>query len=84
MSDQNVSHVPVAWMTGPLTPPYGRGINFQMQVPDVRAIYDRLLAEKYPIFVPLGTTVYLEGGTEHPQLAFLVRDPDGYLLRFTD
>lgn len=73
-----------AWMTGPLTPPYGRGINFQMQVPDVRAIYDRLLAEKYPIFVPLGTTVYLEGDTEHPQLAFLVQDPDGYLLRFTD
>ncbi|SEJ73467.1 hypothetical protein SAMN04488058_11648 [Deinococcus reticulitermitis] len=27
-----------AWQTGPLERPYGRGINFQLEVPDVRAV----------------------------------------------
>ena len=72
-----------AWLTGPLEQPYGRGINFQMEVPDVQALYDRLLAGGYPIFVPMKTTAYLEGDTKHHQRAFLVQDPDGYLLRFT-
>lgn len=73
-----------AWLTGPLEPPYGRGINFQVQVPDVQELYDRLLAENHPIFVPMKASVYLEGDTEHHQREFLVLDPDGYLLRFTD
>ncbi|MDV6373470.1 bleomycin resistance protein [Deinococcus arenicola] len=73
-----------AWETGPLAYPLGRGINFQIQVPDVQALYDRLLADGYPIFVPMETAVYLEGDTEHQQREFLVQDPDGYLLRFTD
>ncbi len=44
----------------------------------------RLEAEAYPIFVPIKTSVYLEGSTEHHQREVLVLDPDGYLLRFTD
>lgn len=73
-----------AWQTGALEYPLGRGINFQISVPDVEALYARLEAEAYPIFVPMKTSVYLEGGTEHHQREFLVLDPDGYLLRFTD
>ncbi|WP_420595795.1 bleomycin resistance protein [Deinococcus sp.] len=73
-----------AWLTGPLEPPFGRGINFQISVPDVEALYERLEAEAYPIFVPLKTSVYEEGDTEHRQREFLVLDPDGYLLRFTN
>ena len=73
-----------AWQTGPLEYPLGRGINFQISVPEVEALYQRLEAAAYPIFVPMKTSVYLEGDTEHRQREFLVLDPDGYLLRFTD
>jgi len=72
------------WQTGALEYPLGRGINFQIGVPDVEALHARLQAEAYPIFVPMKTSVYSEGRTEHRQREFLVLDPDGYLLRFTD
>ena len=77
------AHEDRPWLTGPLERPYGRGLNFQLEVPDVQGLYNHLLAEGYPMFVPLKTTEYLEGDTEHLQRAFLVQDPDGYLLRFT-
>ncbi|CAM3688485.1 bleomycin resistance protein [Deinococcus frigens] len=73
-----------SWDTGPLDHPLGRGINFQIQVPDVEELYGRLKTDAYPIFVPLKTAAYLEGDTAHQQREFLVQDPDGYLLRFTD
>ena len=73
-----------SWQTGALEYPLGRGINFQISVPDVEMLHARLIRDAYPIFVPLKTSVYLEGRTEHRQREFLVLDPDGYLLRFTD
>ncbi|CAM4225680.1 bleomycin resistance protein [Deinococcus marmoris] len=73
-----------SWQTGPLEPPLGRGINFQIQVPDIDALYGRLEGDAYPVSVPMKTSAYLEGDTEHQQREFLVQDPDGYLLRFTD
>lgn len=73
-----------SWLTGPLERPFGRGINFQVQIPDVHALYQRLLDIDYPIFVPLKTSRYAEGDVIHEQTEFLVLDPDGYLLRFTD
>ena len=77
-------HEDKAWLTAPLERPYGRGINFQMVVPDLDGLHARLLAEGYPLFRPMTTATYLEGETEHTQRQVLVQDPDGYLLRFTD
>lgn len=71
-----------AWQTGALEYPFGRGINFQIEVPDLDALHERLVGAAYPIKVPLTTSRYLEGETEHLQREFLVLDPDGYLLRF--
>lgn len=73
-----------SWQTGPLERPFGRGINFQIQTPDVHGLYQRLLESDYPIFVPLRTSKYAEGDRVYEQTEFLVVDPDGYLLRFTD
>src|SRR2546423_9793189 len=41
------------WSTGPLERPYGRGINFQIMVKDLAALHARLVAEGYPIMVPI-------------------------------
>ena len=72
------------WNTGPLQHPYGRGVNFQMAVKDVEALYQRVLEAGITPFRPLRISCYRENGREWQQKEFLVQDPDGYLLRFTD
>jgi catechol 2,3-dioxygenase-like lactoylglutathione lyase family enzyme len=71
-----------AWLTGPLTPPFGRGINLQIEVADAPALHDCLRAAGVALFRGLSTDWYREGGIEHGQMQILVQDPDGYLLRF--
>ena len=71
-----------AWVTGDLSPPLGRGLNLQIEVADVRAIHDRLVAAGVALFRPLHRSWYREGAHENGQDEFLVQDPDGYLLRF--
>src|SRR3954447_5931765 len=39
--------------TAPLEPPCGRGVNFQLQVGDVDAVYARAVAADAPIVVPM-------------------------------
>ena len=55
------------WNVGDLIYPFGRGINLEMTVSDVDALYQRRETDSVII-----------------QKQFLIQDPDGYLLRFTD
>jgi catechol 2,3-dioxygenase-like lactoylglutathione lyase family enzyme len=70
------------WQTAPLRPPFGRGMNLQIEVADVHALHDRLQDRNQTFFRPLSTEWYRDGHLEHGQTQFLVQDPDGYLLRF--
>jgi len=70
------------WWTGELEHPFGRGLNFQIEVGDVSVIIGRLEAEGVALFRPLKESWYRGDGVEFGQLEFLVQDPDGYLLRF--
>ncbi len=70
------------WSTDLLEPPYGRGINFQIEVENVDALLHRLSDKSWPLFKPLQTQWYKAGELEHGQVEFLIQDPDGYLLRF--
>jgi catechol 2,3-dioxygenase-like lactoylglutathione lyase family enzyme len=69
------------WSTGELRPPFGRGINFQIQVPAVEPIITRLEAAQWPLFKATEDAWYRLGDVELGQRQFLVQDPDGYLLR---
>lgn len=71
-----------AWVTGDLSPPFGRGMNLQIEVTDVAALALQLQAAATAIFRPLQTDWYRDGSVEHGQLQIIVQDPDGYLLRF--
>lgn len=73
-----------AWVTGPLEPPFGRGINFQIEVDAVAPIAARLDAAGVVPFRALHEAWYREGEVEHGQAQLLVQDPDGYLLRFVE
>lgn len=73
-----------SWNTGALEYPYGRGINFEMRVRDVERLYQRVLDLGIKPFRELHLNHYRNGEEELIQKEFLVQDPDGYLLRFTD
>jgi catechol 2,3-dioxygenase-like lactoylglutathione lyase family enzyme len=70
------------WMTGPLDAPFGRGINFQISVPDAAALAASLEAAGVAFYLPLETKWYRVGDEEAGVTQFLVTDPDGYLVRF--
>lgn len=70
------------WSIGKLEYPFGRGVNFQIEVDKIKPIFDNLINNDYPIFVEPKENWYREGYKLIGSLEFLVKDPDGYLLRF--
>ena len=82
MLDQICEDPEAMWITAPLEPPLGRGVNFQIEVQDVRALHDRAVEAGYDLFRPLKTAWYRKGGHKIGQIQFLIQDPDGCLLRF--
>lgn len=72
------------WSTGELEYPYGRGVNFEMKVSDVESMYQRIVDLGIKPFRGLTINNYRKEEEMIVQKEFLVQDPDGYLLRFTD
>lgn len=71
--------------TAPLEKPFGRGVNFQIQVSDVDSLYNRVVSAGVEIIIPLEERWYRSGEHELGNRQFVVADPDGFLLRlFTD
>lgn len=70
------------WITGPLEPPLGRGINFQITVPDADVIATALGAAGVELFMLPETKQYQVAEDIAVVRQFLVTDPDGYLVRF--
>ena len=72
------------WSTGELIYPLGRGINFSIAVDDIENLYTLVKSKKLEIYKKLTKSVYLVNGIEEIQMEFLIQDPNGYLLRFTN
>ncbi len=70
------------WYVGNLEYPFGRGINFQVEVDDVENIYNKLKENNYKIAFPMEENWYRDGNLLLGCKEFLVQDPDGYLFRF--
>jgi len=70
------------WISGGLEAPLGRGVNFQVGVPDCLPIVDALRATGVELFMEPETKWYRVDDHEVGVQQFLVTDPDGYLLRF--
>ena len=68
----------------PLAYPFGRGLNLQITVPAVAPMLDALEAAGIAIYLPLEEKWYRSGDDEIGQRQFVVPDPDGYLLRFSE
>lgn len=72
------------WQTGALEPPFGRGLNLQIEVESLDPLLSRLAAAAYPLFVAPEENWYRVGSTRYGSREVLVQDPDGYLLRFSE
>ena len=72
------------WETGKLEYPFGRGINFQLEVDNVDSVYSSLKNAGYTIMVEMDENWYRQDDKLHGNKEFLVQDPDGYLLRFCE
>jgi len=72
------------WETGTREKPYGRGINFEITVDDVGILLTALQHASWPLFFGPEERWYRISDTEETGVhQFLVQDPDGYLLRFS-
>lgn len=72
------------WQTGALEYPLGRGINFEIDVDSIDGIYNRLKNANYEIFVDIEEHWYRQDNVLLGNREFLVKDPNGYLLRFSE
>lgn len=71
------------WVPGVLERPLGRGVNFQISVPALPALLERLASAGWPLFMAPEEKWYQTGDSQTGVTQFLVQDPDGYLVRFT-
>ena len=72
------------WSIAPLSYPFGNGINFQMEVENVENIYNSLKENNYEIAYEIEENWYRQDDKLLGNKEFLVQDPDGYLLRFSE
>lgn len=72
------------WNVGKMEYPFGRGINFEMTISAVDAVYERIEKAGIKLFRKMEVKDYECGNETVHQKQFLVQDPDGYLLRFVD
>lgn len=70
------------WETGTLEYPFGRGINFQIEVANLSQILTSLSKAGHVLFKAPREQWYQVANQLEGQREFLVMDPDGYLLRF--
>ncbi|WP_417221526.1 bleomycin resistance protein [Achromobacter spanius] len=72
------------WITAPLEAPLGRGVNFEIKVKSIDALHKRLVDADWPLYRQMQERWYRSDDVEIGVRQFLVQDPDGYLLRFSE
>ena len=72
------------WTVAPLTYPFGNGINFQLEVDNLDKIYNNLKDKNYKIAFDIEENWYRQDDKLLGNKEFLIQDPDGYLLRFSE
>lgn len=71
------------WLSGPLEKPFGRGANLQMTTSVIDELYETLRAHNIPFFLDIEEKWYRRATDTVGNRQFVVQDPDGYLLRFS-
>lgn len=72
------------WDIAPLSYPFGNGINFQLEVDNLDEIYNNFKNSNYKITFDIEENWYRQNDRLLGNKEFLIQDPDGYLLRFSE
>ena len=72
------------WDISPLSYPFGNGINFQLEVENSEEICTRFKNANYKIAFDIEENWYRQDDILLGNKEFLIQDPDGYLLRFSE
>lgn len=72
------------WISGTLETPFGRGLNLEIKTDKINDLYDRIQQSKAPIFLSIEDKWYRANEFEIGVRQFIVLDPDGYMLRFSE
>ena len=72
------------WDVAPLSYPFGNGINFQLEVDNLDEIYNNFKNLDYKITFDIEENWYRQDNKLLGNKEFLIQDPDGYLLRFSE
>ena len=72
------------WDVSPLSYPFGNGINFQLEVENLDEIYNNFKNSNYKITFDIQENWYRQDDKMLGNKEFLIQDPDGYLLRFSE
>ena len=72
------------WNIAPLKYPFGNGINFQLEVDNLDKIYNNLKDKNYKIAFDIEENWYRQNDKLLGNKEYLVQEPDGYLLRFSE
>lgn len=70
------------WLPHQMEQPFGRGVNFQFMVEDVRRLFDRVTSKGVEPFLELYEAEIWRTDCMDTRRQFMMLDPDGYLLRF--
>jgi len=72
------------WNVGEMKKPFGRGVNFQIEVKQIKPLTDSLAKNNHPLYKKIMENWYRKDSKLLGNKEFLVQDPDGYLLRFSE
>lgn len=79
-----LEEAPPGWLVAEMVKPFGRGINFEINWANVTQLRDKFVQLSYPLYRDIKETWRNTGNTVSGSREFLVQDPDGYLLRFSE
>ena len=72
------------WETGKMEYPFGRGINFQIEIDNFDELVSRFNDNGIKPFKDPFVSRYKCDGVTYVEKEILILDPDGYLLRFSE
>ncbi len=72
------------WNVGELEYPFGSGINISMAVNDIDKFYNNVKNMGIKLYKDIAVSKYRVDDGYVCDKQFLIQDPDGYLLRFTN
>lgn len=84
MLDELPHDRPQRWEVAPTARPFGRHVNFEITVGSLDVILAAMAAARRPLFMRPEIRTYRVGDGSVTVRQFLVQDPDGYLLRFSE